>query len=258
MRACWAQRLGNCSDKITGEHIVTAGLFLTDMVTVQGLSWCLDQPKTIGLPNLTRNILCGNHNSSLSAVDEAAIEAFDVFRECMRLQNVRAAMRERAWNVTTFAVDGAQLERWFLKTLINVASGGPHPIGPKSQAVGEPSTDLVEVAFGLLRFQPAAGLYFSGEVGENIMSEERITIIPFFDFDNKYVAGGTFYFRGCRFMLYLGEEGMPGKVNFLHKDGRLDQHSPPLYHIHKLNFNVGKSQRYLSHVAEFEWRADHP
>ena len=54
-------------------------------------------------------------------------------------------------------------------------------------------------------------------------------------------------------MLYLGKEGMPGNVNFLHKDGKLDQHSRPLYRLERMNFTVGESQKHLSHIVEFGW-----
>jgi hypothetical protein len=40
MRKCWAESLGNCSDFISGEHIVNPGLFATDIIIVQGLGWC--------------------------------------------------------------------------------------------------------------------------------------------------------------------------------------------------------------------------
>jgi hypothetical protein len=45
------------------EHTVTAGLFFTDIVNVQGLAWSKDEPKQVGLANLTRKIL-GAENSS--------------------------------------------------------------------------------------------------------------------------------------------------------------------------------------------------
>jgi hypothetical protein len=254
MRTCWAKSLGNCSDSLSGEHLVSAGLFATDTVCVQGLSWCRDEPKTIGLPNLTRNILCTSHNSALSPVDEAAIKAFNVFRECVRLTDVRQLMKERLWNIVRLNIDGAVLERWFLKTLVNVTVGGPQRIGPKSLVVGEPSEDLVEIAYGLRKFKPNAGLYSSAEMGETLTSEDRVTIIPFFDTGNECVFGGTFYFRGFRFMLYLGEEGFTGNLSFVHRGGAATSHySRPLRHLRKMNFTVGPSQKRISHVVDFKW-----
>jgi hypothetical protein len=154
---------------------------LTDIISVQGLSWCRDEPKNVGLPNLTRNILCTSHNSRLSPADQAAIAAFDVLRECVRLTDVREVMKERLWHIVRLEIDGAGLERWFLKTLISITAGGKERIGPKSLAPGELSADLVEIAYGLRKFVPNAGLYSSAEMGETTTSEDRVTIIPFFN-----------------------------------------------------------------------------
>ena len=253
MRKCWAACLGNCSDKMSGEHIVSAGLFTADMVVVQGLSWCKDQPKTIGLSNLTRNILCAHHNSILSPVDDAAVKAFDVIRECVRLTDARALMKERHWNIVRLHIDGAALERWFLKTLVNVTVGGRDRIGSKSLIPGEPGADLVEIAYGEKRFVPKAGLYSPAEVGEKFASEDRVTIIPYFDARNGCVMGGTFYFRGFRFALHLGEQGLGPNDQFVHKGGGVSQYSRPLYHLAKWKWTVGPSQKRVSHMIEFKW-----
>src|SRR5713101_8269307 len=117
---------------MSGEHTVSKGLFTNDMVVVQGLGWCKDEPKTIGLSNLTRKILCTHYNSKLSTVDDAAIVAFDAFRESVRLTDIREKMKERRWTVVHLPLDGDLLERWFLKTLINLTVGGKEKIGPKS------------------------------------------------------------------------------------------------------------------------------
>src|SRR5260370_40531159 len=89
MNDCWAACLGDCSDKISREHIITAGLFLDDKLTVQGLPWCRDMPKEIGLAALTKKNLCTKHNSDLSVIDDAAIQSMNVLRESMRVTNLR-------------------------------------------------------------------------------------------------------------------------------------------------------------------------
>lgn len=256
MRKCWAEALGNCSDTLSGEHIVTAGLFPNSMVAVQGFSWCKDEPKTVGLSGLTRKILCTHHNNNLSPVDQAAISAFDVFRECVRLSDARGAIRERRWSVVHLTLDGEVLERWFLKTLINITAGGSEKIGPKSTMPGEPSPDLVEIAYGHRKFVPNAGLYNSAEIGEKIDMEDRVSFQPFFDLKNEFVMGGTFYFRGFRFMLYLGEEGFTGNVRFVGKSGANTSNYPkPLRHLKQMRVTVGPSQKYLSHSIGFKWSA---
>jgi hypothetical protein len=108
---------------LSGQHTVTKGLFTEDSVVVQGLDWC-KEPKTIGLSSLTRKILCTHHNSKLSLVDDAAIAAFNAFRKSVQLTDIREKIKERRWAVLHLPVDGAKLERWFLKTLINITIGG--------------------------------------------------------------------------------------------------------------------------------------
>jgi hypothetical protein len=238
---------------MSGEHTVSKGLFTDDVVVVQGLSWC-KEPKTIGLSNLTRKILCTHHNSILHPVDDAAIAAFDAFRESVRLTDIREKMKERRWAVEHLQLDGDLLERWFLKTLINVTLGGKEKIGPKSYTDGEPSPDLVEIAFGLRKFVPNAGLYNSQETGETIDSQDGVSITPFFDSQNEYVLGGSFIFRGFRFMLYLGETGFTGNVTFVHKDGReTSRYSKPLRHLKQVKVTIGPTRRYVSHTLDFAW-----
>jgi hypothetical protein len=239
---------------MSGEHAVSKGLFTHDVVNVQGLNWCKDEPKTIGLNSLTRKILCTHHNSTLSPVDDAAIAAFDAFRESVRLTDIRQTIKENRWNVVHLPLDGDGLERWFLKTLINLTVGGKEKIGPKSDTPGEPSSDLVDIAFGHRKFVPNAGLYYSGELGETINSEDRVTIAPFFDSKNQHVLGGTFHFHGFRFMLYLGEDGFTGNVTLVHRDGsKSSQHSKPVRHLRQIKVTVGPTQRYVSHTIDFEW-----
>ena len=102
MKKCWAVSLGDCSDKISGEHILTAGMFPGDTVHVRGLSWCPDKPKEIGLASLVKNVLCTAHNSRLSPVDEAGIHTFDTIREFIRLGQARSNVALRRWR--TFQV----------------------------------------------------------------------------------------------------------------------------------------------------------
>jgi hypothetical protein len=255
MRECWARCLGDCSASLSKEHTVTAALFDTDVVNVQGLDWCKNEPKAIGLANATRKILCEAHNSRLSPVDSAAVEAFNVFRESVRLTSVREKMKERHWLVSRMVIDGSALERWFLKTLINVTVGGDKKIGPKSLMAGEPSADLVEIAYSLRQFVPNGGLYYAAEVGDIITSEDRVTIIPFFDAANEHIFGGRFHFRGFQFILYLGEEGFTDRLSFLNRNSNTRAEYPrPSRHLAAIKVIVGPSRKCTSHIIEIKWQ----
>src|SRR5690348_538201 len=152
MESCWASCLGNCSNKLSREHLVSKSLFLSESIRVQGFPWCKDDPVDIGISGLTSKILCELHNNDLSPYDQSGAQAFATFRESMRLDNVRRNMEPRRWNVKKFRIDGPGLERWCLKTLINLSCNGTLPIGRDSQVVGRPSERLVRVAFGLESF----------------------------------------------------------------------------------------------------------
>lgn len=70
----------------------------------------------------------------------------------MQLFHVRTKLRSRRWTIKTFTIDGALLERWFLKTLINFSHGGQWIIGEGSHPPGLPNDELVKIAFGKAAF----------------------------------------------------------------------------------------------------------
>ena len=126
---CWASPLADCGGKISREHLISQALFEEKSIVVKGLDWCSDEAKTIGLSSLVAKILCEKHNSSLSDLDSAALDAFDVLRETVRLNSVRGKLGSNHWSIKRFVIDGKRLERWFLKTLINLSFKGRHSLG---------------------------------------------------------------------------------------------------------------------------------
>jgi len=214
---CWAASLGDCAEKITREHVVSQCLFETEAIMVQGFKWCLNEPKRIGLANLVAKILCKRHNEGLSDLDTAALNAFNVFREGIRLNQVRGRLKKPiCWNVKRLEINGPLLERWLLKTLINLSVGGEWLMG--SGFKGIPSKDLVEIAFGKRQFEHGAGLYVAGRAGQRIDSMDRVNFTPMTDKANALVAG-RFNFRGYTFFLYLMPQklGMLGDSNLLYR-----------------------------------------
>jgi hypothetical protein len=168
---------------------------------VQGFKWCLNEPRKIPLKTLASKILCKKHNSALSDLDAAALAAFEAIRENVRLSEVRNGVQAKNWRVVRLLIDGMRLERWFLKTLINFGYQGEWCIGPDSKSVGEPSKELVEIAFGRRKFENGAGLYIAGHAGEKVDSMDRVNFMP--QTDGQTVVAGVFNFRGHRFRLNL-------------------------------------------------------
>jgi len=255
MSRCWASSLGDCSKRISGEHIFTAGLFEKDRLFVQGMNWCKTEVKRVGKKSLVKKVLCTTHNSRLSPLDNEAIRAFKIFQESMRLQDARSKIKSRYWNVQHWKINGPLLERWFLKTLITLACEGDQKIGPDSEELGQPSPSLVRIAYGQERFPGSAGLYVLAASGQQLKSEDRLEYMPMIHPD--CLPGGLFLFRGYFFVLHLGSGGLdpnaqlmlPGPLPFgAMASGGVNVR--PMLHLKAMKFAV---QDRLSHVIHFEW-----
>jgi hypothetical protein len=155
---CWANCLGDCAEGMSDEHYISQSVFIDADIQVQGFSWC-KEPKQMLLETLKKRILCKKHNSQLSEVDAAAKASLVSIRDAWTLFNARGKLHERRWNVRRFEVDMLRLERWSLKTLINLNHISGWTIGDDASKPHTPPCELVEVAFGRKRFTHAKGLY---------------------------------------------------------------------------------------------------
>src|SRR5688572_31620559 len=88
MQSCWATHLGDCSRKITREHLVSKSLFLNEAIEVYGFPWLNGKKRVIGLSSLVSKNLCKKHNNDLSDVDTAGVQAFDAFRKMRHSANL--------------------------------------------------------------------------------------------------------------------------------------------------------------------------
>ena len=236
---CWASCLGGCSDKISREHTITQAMFLDKEIEVSGMPWCVE-PKKIGLANLTAKVLCVVHNSALSPLDQEAVKFAEALRESFRLLQVRHSLKPRRWTFTKFLIDGPRMERWFLKTLINVAYHTDSPIEDNS---------LVEIAFGKKSFEPHAGLYGVYDPPEKRQLFDGISLNAL-TVRNRMV-GATFSFLGFRLLLYLDEKGP--RLPFMKigtASGETSEVIEPTYHPVGISYTAGKG---ISHAVVFRW-----
>jgi hypothetical protein len=239
MHTCWAACLGNCSRKKSKEHIVSKSVFIGDELKIRGFPWCRQTPQLLPKESLESNILCCKHNKDLShAVDPAGINAFRVFRKVAELSEQRARAVKNSGIVlpeqVKYTIDGPNLERWFLKTLINIVIVGKEkvPIGSNRGNAGEPSQELVEIAFGRKQFVDGAGIYFFSHAeltwdpnGEGVTCIPQILADP----TGEHIVAGEFWFYGCPFFLNLMPVKIPltwnyrGRpVKFLHRLSRIE------------------------------------
>lgn len=249
MRKCWAARLGDCSDKISGEHIITNGAFLTDTVKVKGLPWCVDEFKEIGLASLVKNVLCTDHNSRLSGADVGATELRKALCDVADLSELRKRMPRQDWPLKKFFVNGFALERWCLKTLITIAFDGKIPIGDGDTSGGEPPCALVETAFGLRQFQPPRrGLYWMGQGEDEVSVIEGVVVTTFSNSANR-LAGARFWFWGLDLLLMVSD-GPPGQFTFTSADGTQTIRPKTWYRPGAINLVVHGRP---SHSLDFIW-----
>jgi hypothetical protein len=246
---CWAQSLGDCSDKLSREHIVSEGMFPEQILRVKGLHWCLEEFKEISVSNFVKKVLCERHNNSLSDVDQSGIDAMNAFRDEVQINNARTAMKHVRWTVKKFEIDGRGLERWCLKTLINMVAEGEYRIGKDSEEIGKPSARLVRIAFGKEKFKPRAGLYGLGRLG-NLNINDGFRLIPYIN-DESTLVGGLFAIHGYQFILYVEEDGLNRTITVPDLDGGPDRVNQTLYPLLGLNFKIGK---HLSHAFKFVYK----
>ena len=247
---CWAAEIGGCAGKVSREHLVTDGIWTGPDIQVVGLPWCRTVPVSVGRASIVSKILCRTHNSALSEVDSAAIRTFRTLREAAELQERRRRAFFPPVVPHCFEVDGALLERWFLKTAINLALVQQGQVSWYDGKFGRvPPRVLVEAAFGGPPLAAGAGLYAAASVGETGFANESVQFAPLFDV-NDALPGAIFSFCGFRFLLSLREGPLPRKISI-----GADESSPwfatdLLHHIQRLRFTLADS---ISHWVYFEW-----
>lgn len=199
---CWASCLGDCDGGMSREHLVSRCLFEKE-VRVKGLPWCKDMEKTIGIGGLTSKFLCRHHNSVRSELDDAAKQTLDTLLEACKLFDARRNIITTRWTVRYFITDMLLLERWCLKTLINVnLSGKPGlPVDPEGRS-NRPTEELVRIVFGLDRFPPPKGLYRIAENGKNIDLGDGHIHMTTKSRDGR-LGAAEFTLWGLRFLLSL-------------------------------------------------------
>jgi hypothetical protein len=249
---CWGRVLGGCTGGISGEHVITESLFLGDTIGVKGLPWCREGHKFIGKASYTANILCRKHNSDLSPVDDAGTLAFATLRKVASIHGNRSDMIQHGvwagrFDDVAHEIQSQWLERWLLKTLINMELAGKQGLAVGSNAApGEIDRELVELAFGLRPFEKGAGLYFAAFDGEAIEMGERVQYSSWIKDVNasSYVLAGAFFFYGFRFFLCLEQAGFPYSLHIMGRELKL------MHHPETINIEInGKPSQHI----DFAW-----
>lgn len=250
MKKCWANSLRNCSNRISGEHIFSDSIFINKAISVKGFDWCKEEFKKVGLNSLTRNVLCKKHNSMLSPLDSEAKVFADSLRKFEKINSIRNSKTPTNPTVIKYEVNGYLIERWFLKTLINVSIMGDSPIGEESTISGRPSKRLVDIAFGEQEFRKHEGLYIIENQDFIIKGGELYKVNTVFD-GEKCVIGGIFEFRGFLFFLSIKNFHIFDFLMFTGKSDNPLSGSIPVHHLKHLDALT--KRRVLSQRIIFKW-----
>ena len=192
-RTCWAHSLGGC-DSLSGEHIISNAIFKHGCgcpTVIEGVPRIRNGAPTRGAE--TSNILCRSHNSMLSPLDEVV----------GRLSKHLHESEDESYS-TNINLRGEMLERWGLKTIINMSAAGW--FGRKF----EPSPDIVAAIYGKANLPDGCGLYSVDGVYRNEQGEVRssVTFTGIYEMRpaGRVLAGGYLAIHGMPLFFSLGSD----------------------------------------------------
>jgi hypothetical protein len=199
---CYAGVLNDCAGPMSGEHAISASVLRKldrgNGVFVQNFPWQKPGGQMLPVTALASNILCKQHNSDLSGVDDVAGRLFD------RIERMNAEYSAEPPVSTTWlwAANGGDVERWLLKTLCGVLvsksarSKDGDPIAP---AVPD---EWVRILYGRSFFAEHCGLYVNGRIGRQFKFEPRT--VSFAPLSRNGAVGGLLAeVSGFRFALIM-------------------------------------------------------
>jgi len=242
-RTCWAASLGNCSDKLSGEHVISAALFPgKTKISIKGFSWSGSEARDVGMSALTSKILCTHHNSILSPLDAEAGKAFNCFESIAR--DMSGGRHTRTFSTQRHKIDGPKFERWMLKTLINLYISRSMVGFDK---VAPPENRLTRMAFGLEPIPDPSGFYMSGRRGQKIEMKPELQIAPLLDGEN--LLGAFFVFRGYTLVLWMATNALSASALKGSQWGEYAD-TEPVRHWRHIELKRGLL---VSHIVSFVW-----
>ena len=230
MKNCWANTLGNCSNKRSLEHLISQNLFDSRTIKIQGFDWCKEE-KEIGLANAGRKILCTKHNSELSHLDSEAGKFMDALMHATEISQKRKKLKPKKWSIHRATVDGYLIERWFIKTFINISLND-------IDKCAIPLNEMVNVVYGNKTLSKNTGLYVSAAVGDDVKIERSFSFKPLWK--HKVLVAGIFEFSGYEFVIAFADV----RPFFSNRS----------FNYHNKAFQI-KIGRHVSHRLSFKWQA---
>ena len=111
---------------------------------------------------------------------------------------------KREWKI-----NGRLLERWFAKTLVNLAyvHGPPPNWGEARDSEGAPRR-IAEYCFGLRPFSSKQGLSACASPGHQMRFAREVSFSPVMRGEESEIVGAMYEFSGFRFLLSLVDDDL--------------------------------------------------
>ena len=214
---CYLNKLQTCSDKISGEHLISATILeaiSSAGIRVDGFPWqAPGTVKTVGRDALTSNCLCTAHNSALSDLDAAAGFFFRALQICTTQEEGPSR---------SFLCSGHDIERWMLKPLAALAeSRNLAKDGARLPGHFDPTVSLSQLLCEPALWQVPLGLYFTQKLGHDVRIENSIALAPLTPTDSSELVGIVARFQGIEVAMFAIEAKLTDEFRRAYRPGLL-------------------------------------
>jgi hypothetical protein len=187
LNKCYLRELGTCSDKVSGEHIISANVLRIvggdeNKIRLTGVPWLpKGETRDIGISSLVSNCLCEAHNHALSQLDAVAGRFY---------RAIQTSMVDKAAPVRTRLFSGHDIERWLLKTTAGLAAskylGADGEVLPPLFAG---AIDIAELLQDPSAWRSPMGLYVLGVPGQRFRPTNALDVAPLTSATSREIAG---------------------------------------------------------------------
>jgi hypothetical protein len=157
---CYASERWRCSTKLSGEHWLSKSVLSAFVrgdkgIAIIGHHWQQRELERVGIASLTAKVLCREHNTALSPLDDRIA---GVFRHLASMDRILTAADPAAHAV--HCVNGHDFERWLLKAFLGAMKAGAWK-QTNGGPVWWPPTELLAVLFASKSLPASFGLTLS-------------------------------------------------------------------------------------------------
>ena len=244
---CYLRELGNCSDKISREHLVSEAVLRViykDGLLASGLPWMKEGDHKIGLNTIVGKCLCTAHNSALSPLDATAAKFFAALEDCDL---------HREGESRRYLFNGHDIERWLLKTLAGFsASTGLRSNGERLSGSFHPAVSVAQMLEDSSVWPATSGLYFTQKLGKTFSRGDHFRFAPLSN-EAGELAGLLVSIQGFQFScLAVPTQATPelAKKNGVYRPERIVFRMPKVTNMIELSWE--SPSRRIQITATFE------